>query len=71
MYSFFVTAHLSSQQRLALCGGADVLGGWDVLKAVQLRPVVSREDTGFQNWTASINMKFVKFVPLAVTKDHV
>lgn len=56
MYSFFVTAHLSSQQRLALCGGADVLGGWDVLKAVQLRPVVSREDTGFQNWTASINM---------------
>jgi hypothetical protein len=33
MYSFFVTAHLSSQQRLALCGGADVLGGWDGLKA--------------------------------------
>jgi hypothetical protein len=25
-------------------------------QAVQLRPVVSREDTGFQNWTASINM---------------
>lgn len=63
MYSFFLTAQLSSpSQRLALCGGAHVLGGWDVMKAVQLHPVRNpREDAGacvqnVQNWTVSVNM---------------
>ena len=34
MYTFFVVANLSANQRLALVGGADVVGGWDENKAL-------------------------------------
>lgn len=36
MYNFFVVANLSANQRLALCGAADVVGGWDENKALMI-----------------------------------
>ena len=48
MYSFFVTAQLSSKQRLALCGAVDVLGGWDVKKA----PPVTERSGSFHGITS-------------------
>ena len=61
MYNFFVVANLSANQRLALCGAADVVGGWDENKAVELHPVGAGGSGGLQNWTAQVNMSSIGF----------